>query len=352
MTSSFELIMRFMDRFPLPAAVENGFLYLFRLAARLRTSGLDRAQRQAVGAEFNRMLSVFKVFRDADKSPQLRNPSPSRLPLFLQQAIDRRDTSLAWLIEGAGYRYGHWLVQGKEPGFKADDLLSHLPAGAAQAFYLGVGLYVGHAYLGKWEKTNRDPALIARDLDELGARNPELVRYQAPVIDSIGFVLRLISPGVLKQIDAALLQHHPEMNLYLWSGAGRAIYFRYPRALYPQGEAWSCVQRILAEAPRPSCREGAQAGLGFAVTLINITRPELLEAFIGEHARELSANPGFSRGVQEVLDMWHSLWGADAVVEALSARESPSLDAAAKDLWHSAIREPARRILQRETSAG
>ncbi len=352
MTSSFELIIRFMDRFPLPAALENGFLHLFRLAAGLRSSGLDKAQRQSVAAEFDRMLSVFRVFREADRSPQLRNPPPSRLPLFLQQAIEHRDTSLPWLIEGAGYRYGHWLIQGKEPGFKAEDLLSQLPAGAARAFYFGVGLYVGHANLGKWEKTNRDPALIAKDLDELGAHNPELVRYQAPVIDSIGFVLCLISPRALKQVDAALLQHHPEMNRHLWSGVGRAIYFRYPRALYPQGEAWSCVQRLLAETPRPSCGEGARAGLGFAVTLINFTSPELLEAFIGEHAGELSADPGFSLGVQEVLELWHSLWGSDTVVEALSAHETPGLDAAAKDLWHSAIREPARRILQHGTSAG
>jgi len=352
MASSFELIIRFMDRFPLPAAVENGFLDLFRLAGRLRSSGLEREQRQAVEAEFSRMLSVFRVFREADRSPQLHSPPPARLPEFLQQAIGREDTSLQWLIEGAGYRYGHWLLQGKEPGFKSEDLLSQLPKGSARAFYMGVGLYVGHAYMGRWEKADREPAAVARDLDELAAHHPELVRYQAPVIDSTGFVLCLISPRALKQVDAALSQQQSGLDRHLWTGAGRAIYFRYPRALYPRGGDWPGVQRILAEAPRPSCREAALSGLGFAVTLINMGQPELLEDFIRKHIGSLSADPGFSDGVQEVLDMWHSLWGRDAVIQALSAHETPDLDADAAGYWLSAVREPARRILQGEAPAG
>ncbi len=99
--------MRFMDRFPLPASLEDIFLLLFRQAGQVRTLAIDKPQRKAVRAEFVRMLAVFSTFRDAYKSSQLKKPDPSILPLLLHQAIEQKSTSLAWLIEGAGYRYGH-----------------------------------------------------------------------------------------------------------------------------------------------------------------------------------------------------------------------------------------------------
>ncbi len=96
--------------------------------------------------------------------------------------------------------------------------------------------------------------------------------------------------------------------------------------LYPPGRAWLSVKRRESETPRASSLEGALAGLGFAVTLVNITQPELLEDFIGQHAEQLSAGPGFSRGVQEVLDMWHALGSPDTITGALSAYEARALN--------------------------
>ena len=50
MAGSFELVMRFMDRFPLPTALEDLFLWMFRQAGTACTITLDLQQRRATRA--------------------------------------------------------------------------------------------------------------------------------------------------------------------------------------------------------------------------------------------------------------------------------------------------------------
>ena len=345
MASSFELAMRFMDRFPLPTALEDLFLWLFRQAGTACTMTLDQQQRRATRAELQRMVRVFSDFRDAYKSPQLNKADLPVLQPFLQRTVEADNpSSLVWLIEGAGYRYGQWLVQGRTPGFSSDVLLSLLPARAVQPFYRGVGLYVGHAYAAKWERESPESGVVLKDFEALIEHNPELGTQQAFIVDSVGFLLRLIFPRLLRQIDAILQKSRPDLTHYLWFGAGRAIYFRFPRALYPREHGWLGVKRLPGEALRTSDLEGALAGLGFAVTLVNIDQPEFLEDFFRQHAEELSAGAGFSRGVREALDMWRSLHGVVGIFEALSEHEPRTLDDTASALWHSTIKASSEPV--------
>jgi hypothetical protein len=235
-------------------------------------------------------------------------------------------------------------MQGRTPGFSSDVLLSLLPARAVQPFYRGVGLYVGHAYAAKWERESPESGVVLKDFEALIEHNPELGTQQAFIVDSVGFLLRLIFPRLLRQIDAILQKSRPDLTHYLWFGAGRAIYFRFPRALYPREHGWHGVKQLPAEGLRTSSLEGAMAGLGFAVTLVNIGQPGFLEDFFRQHAEELSAGAGFSRGVRESLEMWRSLHGVAGIFEALSEYQPRTLDETASALWHSTIKASSEPV--------
>jgi hypothetical protein len=93
-------------------------------------------------------------------------------------------------------------------------------------------------------------------------------------------------------------------------------------------------------------RLNALAGLGWALTLINIRHPEILEAFLKHHGNALSANDAFANGVSSSLMVWYDMRGDDPYLRAFCHHRPDTSEPGLIQLWDSQVMDPCQEALQ------
>lgn len=292
----------------MPLVVEDKLLAMLVAQARRRTRCLREEQRTRARGEFARMMQVYKHFRVNYRRRELN---------AMQQAADK-DWGAIWRIEGYGYSYARAVLSNLGKNGKASVFAPNLVPGGEMPFYIGVGLYLGNRLDERW-----------KSLDSAHASLSELERFVTllnagtqwrPILDGVGFRLALSEPRRLHALFDALPREH-EAAMHLWHGAGRAAYFLTPRALSGMPGQWTCYTKLGKIALNERTHSEAIRGLSFAVGLINIAEPAVLEEFVTRHARDAEDESAIAAGVGDALDLWMRLIGRDAVLQDFSAHE-------------------------------
>jgi hypothetical protein len=100
------------------------------------------------------------------------------------------------------------------------------------------------------------------------------------------------------------------------------------------------------EPPNESGRLNATAGLAFALTLVNIQQPEVLETFLARHGEDLSKNDAFSSGVSSALMIWRYWTQEDAHFAAFREHQPCPCVPEVAALWRSQVKRPYEDALQ------
>lgn len=242
-----------------------------------------------------------------------------------------------WATEGLGYAYalaGTNGADGEAPRrLLAADRLAGLPDRALVPTRTGSALAVAERLLTRLDRgAGGDRALVWRWLEHCqdGARPG----FRELAVEALGLVARQLQPYRLGGLDELLAAADPVLPEYFWHGVGRGLYFA-PTHLMPWSAGWGrAFAKALSEPRRASGRVNAVAGLGWALTLVNLRSPAIVEAAVWGCGDSPEVAAGFANGATCALLVWRHWAGAGEGLLDRFLDHRPPGSAGLSRRWH------------------
>src|SRR5262249_16879385 len=124
--------------------------------------------------------------------------------------------------------------------------------------------------------------------------------YMGAAVESLGLVTRDFYPDLVPAVDRQLREVGPQFLGFFWHGVGRALSFSRQYFLPVLRTVWSGVDSEAHNAPD---KLNAMAGLSWAVTMVNLRQPAIMENVVRSNADEGPLAGGFTNGVTSSLIM-------------------------------------------------
>jgi hypothetical protein len=300
--------------------------------------------------EFRNKLQAFSSFEYVDSTLQLSG----KTEISLQELVERTEALgpylSVWATEGLGNYFAEtFLERGKAPrnllkGERADAL----PARGLAALHAGMGLAIANYLLRKIEPQSSESE-IRRVLEQFVALCQDNSRdgYDRAAFEALGLVTRNLYPQLIPVLERHLSETSDNLSGYFWHGIGRAIYFAPTNSLPDNNSMRRALTMTQQEPPHEMGRRNALAGLCWALTLVNIRQPEILELFLKQHGDHLSDSHAFINGVSSSVMIWRDSARGDTYLDALCQHEPDSSDATLAERWEQMVRRPCLEALQR-----
>ena len=318
--------------------------------------GLLPAEARTEWRELENKLHAFEWFSFAGARLGLAGePAP---PLAEQA---RRATALAdpftgiWAMEGLGYAYARTTRTARTAagrslppsGLLSAARLAGVPAAAVAPAHTGSVLAVAERLLAELERgaSGDDRGLVRHWLEH--CRDDLRPGYAELAAEALGLVARQLQPCRLRRLDELLAAADAPLADYLWHGVGRGLYFA-PTHLLPWSGGWDrAFAKACAEPPPPRWRAAGQAnavaGLAWALTLVNLRSPAVVEAAIAGCGGGPDVDRAIAHGAAGALLVWRHWAGEDAwLARFLDHRPA----AAGRDReWRRRLVDPCRAAL-------
>jgi hypothetical protein len=133
-----------------------------------------------------------------------------------------------------------------------------------------------------------------------------------------------------------------DLPALFWHGVGRGLYFSPTNFLPSACWAWGGLEKAGAEPPHEVGRLNAVAGLAWALTLVNVRHPGILELFVARYGARLGDDRAFANGVRSAALVWHH-WAPDTPHVAALCRHASR--AAPAERWAALVSEPVNAAL-------
>src|SRR5262249_28606752 len=170
--------------------------------------------------------------------------------------------------------------------------------------------------------------------------------YVAASYEGLGLVARNLYPHLIAEIDRELSQMGNNLIDYFWHGVGRAAYFAPTNYVPLPGVPVRIVEMTRREPPHELGRRNALAGAIWAMVLVNLREPEVIENFLVQCAEVDFDSDAFANGVSSAALVWCDSTENTAPLEALG-RHRPSFSREdLADRWNRLVRDPCRRALE------
>jgi hypothetical protein len=300
--------------------------------------------------EFRDKMQVFQWVRNVDTLLQLPTDG-SYVPLteLVDRAYALGPFPALWVVEGAGHYYADSLWGQEDPR----DLLTDARAAAAPEksmtmLHAGIGLAFAERLLQNVTLTTQGPEIreILRRFLGLCRANSR-PGYVGAALESLGLVTRDFHPPSLAAvIDEQLAPLDEEALAYFWHGVGRAIYFS-PTYFLPFGRSpWRAVELCHSEAPHELGRLNAIAGLAWAMTLVNMLQPHILEVVVKRHGAEFAQSGAFANGIFSSIIMRYDMTPDAPFITAFCQHQPDGSDPSLVQLWNNLVQRPCEAALQ------
>jgi hypothetical protein len=157
----------------------------------------------------------------------------------------------------------------------------------------------------------------------------------------LGLYVRTFHPYLMTTVNGILAEQDAELRAYFWHGAGRALYFRPLNwGIWSIGQALCMAKR---EAADEVAHCNLSAGLGWALTMVNLRHPALLaDLVVSGHGRELDRNEAFADGVAAGMVMRADTTPGFSSIEELRHFRAPARHSGA---WQRLFDVPIERGL-------
>ncbi|MBI2819514.1 MAG: hypothetical protein HYX73_06005 [Acidobacteria bacterium] len=282
-------------------------------------------------------------------------PPGSEAPLFslVEKCYALGTFPALWAIEGLGHWYADSFYQrnagkNEEPRqLLTSPTVEALPAKSLTMLHAGIGMSFAKHTLAPL--TAGSPASEIRKAAEKVValcKNSSQPGYAGCAIESLGLASRFLhGKKMVRALDEQLAPMGEDLVGYLWHGAGRAMYFSPPNFMPAWRTPWRAVAMCRTEPPHELGRRSAAAGFAWAITLVNMRYPVIVETLLKYHGEEFMQDDAFANGVLSSLIMRYDITPDDAVLEAYRKHQPASSDAKVADLWERLVRQPGEKAL-------
>lgn len=258
-------------------------IQLARKTLQLSTQGSRLlTDNQARRRTFQEIVNKLEVFIQVKNLPWILNlPQGEFLPLrdLLSKAESVRPFFFLWAVEGLGHYYADavWHWYGRPSGLLLEKN-APVPPRTLLMLHAGMGLSFADRLLGALSSDSADEEIrsVVMEFVDLCRENSR-DGYFGAAIESLGLVARDFYPDMVDHLARQLRSVHPGLIGFFWHGVGRALYFSRQYFIPVLGTAWEAMD---LEARRDEDRLNAMAGLAWAVTLVNMRQPEIMEGVL------------------------------------------------------------------------
>jgi hypothetical protein len=299
--------------------------------------------------EFQNKLQAFDLFEHVDVTLNLRPGIAVSLPALVEKAEELGPYLAVWAWEGLGRYYAetHWESQGTPQHLLTADHVRTLPLRSLIPLHTGMGISLADHLLAtlkpqspasEIDTTLRQFIALCEDNSRAG--------YTGAVLEALGLVTRLRYPQIIRIIDGGLSAIAPDVLGYFWHGVGRGLYFLPINALPCNSSTWRAVGMAHEEPPHTLGRLNALGGLAWAVTLVNIRHPAILEVFLRECDEAMVGNDAFSTGVSTALMIWYDIEGSEPYLRAFLQYQPDLSHPRLVQRWNSQVKGPSQQALR------
>lgn len=294
------------------------------------------ALRGAGPRELGNKLEVFERFQFT--LAEIGATGGASLPLAeaVRRAAARGPFARVWITEGIG----HALAEtSPRRGLLASIEAEGIPPEAWIPLHTGMGLSLA----GRVLSTADTPEALQRFLSL--CMDNSLPGYAKAAFEGLGFAARNLHSRAVPEIDRQLARNAPGLVGYFWHGVGRGLYFSPVHAA--PGSTGAALAAAASEPPHEEGRRNAIAGLAWAVTLVNLRHPEVLEDFLVRHARQAArqADSALADGISSAVAVWCDAAGPDEAHLRAFLAHRPG-DRAAGESWRRLVVEPCSRAMR------
>jgi hypothetical protein len=258
--------------------------------------------------ELGSKLRAYTLFRGAGMAPERALARTARLNPWPR----------LFVLEGIGYAWGN---AGCPPASSEESALIPLT--------MGWGL----ALAGRSMRSARAGITPGESLRSFAAACREFAPpgLSGAAFEGLGLVARLQWARSVPVLARALEEIDCELEACFWHGVGRGLYF------LPAGRP---LARALREPPHALGRANSLAGLAWAITLIGLPHPGVLDRFLHRHSGRIEDADSFCQGIAAAALVWRRSAGQDALLQRFLAYPSQ-----APERWQAWVRRPCERAL-------
>jgi hypothetical protein len=298
--------------------------------------------------EFQNKLEAFSLFAHVDLVLQIPPGGEVSLPELVKRTEVLEPYSSVWATEGLGYYVAtkfckqsatlRSLLNGERGG---------IPERGLVALHSGMGLAIATRVMETISPASHESE-IRRVLVQFVTvcRDNFSTGYLGAAYESLGLVTRNLYPQMIPKLDQQLTQIDGDLLAYFWHGVGRGIYFA-PTNFLPDGNSSGRALKLTCEEPRHELgKRNALAGLAWAMTLVNIRHPEILEGFLKHHGSQLDDSDAFINGVSSSVVIWRDSTVDDPYLKAFCRYQPDSSDSTLVERWERMVRRPCVRALE------
>lgn len=274
----------------------------------------------------------------------------ARLPELVPKCYALGPFPALWAVEGLGHYYGDTFYERNEAprNLLTDEKVRTLPAKSLTMLHAGIGMSFAKHSL---EKVKRNSAVseVRKSVEEFVTlcRESSRTGYLGAAIESLGLVTRFLhGADTLRIVDQQLSEIDGNLVGYLWHGAGRALYFHPSNFIPGFSSPWRAFSMCRGEAPHDLARRNLLAGLAWAITLVNMKYPEIMETVLKNYGEEFSKEDTFSNGVTSSIIMRYDITPDDPFIQPFCRYQPASSDPDLVKTWNRVIKEPCEKALQ------
>lgn len=300
---------------------------------------LPEAKSRVMYLELQNKLEAFNLFTHVDLAidPPQRCDS---LAEFVECASHLGPYRSVWAIEGIGYHYAetHARIDLKTEA-------NTLPPSSLVALHSGAGLSLACRCLDLISASSFDDQ-IRTQLVRFIARCDEVSheKYAGAAYEALGLATRNLHPHLLAAIDRHLSDINEDLVAYFWHGVGRGIYFTPTNFLPDSDRSHRVVKQAQNESPHELARVNVLSGFIWALLLVNIRHPEVIENFIRDNVSDLDETL-FANAFCSAAVIWRDSSPNDEALNTL-CRYRPS-DARSAAFWNSWVSHPCTEAMRR-----
>lgn len=258
--------------------------------------------------ELKNRVTAFTLFNSAHRILHSVPRTAPRLRNFTTTLRDSSSWHALWKAEGLGYYHAVEALKGRAipKGLLSSASLEGVPPSWLVPLHTGMGMAFANDYCHGRNSAERVGVATFLDLCEANST----FGYSGAAIEAMGLVCSLVRPESVSAVSEEFEHRGSDCAQRFWHGYGRGLYFSATNFLPCANMLWPALDRAKSEPTSESGRANAVAGLAWAITLINVRHPEVLETFLSTNHPDLHSD-AFANGVNSALIVW-SDWAPDS----------------------------------------
>jgi hypothetical protein len=271
------------------------------------------------------------------------------LPELVDRCYAMGSFPALWAVEGLGNYYAETFRERKLElkNLLTDPALDSLPARSLTMLHAGIGLSFAKRSLEGL--SHRSPATQLREALERFVQlctNSSRRGYRGAAFESLGLVtLILHSPEMASALDRELAAIEPEAASFMWRGAGRALYF-HPRNFIPGFRCpWRGFEMSRRIAPHEMARRNLYAGIAWAMTVVNMRDPEVMESALLYQGPADPDRDVFVNGIMSAIIMRYDTSPEDPNIKSFVEHRPDAGNSLLCRLWNDVVRVPSETAI-------